>query len=162
MQAQDRSPRVIGYTELKEKYLPHRYPLVLLDRVTDFSPGEFIEAIKCVTGNAPDMVGHFPERCIMPGTSVIQACAQLAIVFFKLSTRDLHDDELTLISSVNFKFLAPIPPGELLKLRMTTKNLTKEVGIFDSEATITNGKSVARGTLSLARASLSQFSEVPW
>lgn len=162
MAAQERSSRVIGYTELKEKYLPHRYPIVFLDRVTDYSPGEFIEAIKCVTGNAPDMVGHFPERCIMPGTSVVQACAQLAIVFFKLSTRDLHDDELTLISSVNFKFMAPIPPGEVLKLRMTTKTLTKEVGIFDTDATIDNGKLVSRGTLSLARTSLNKFSEVPW
>src|SRR5262245_33185063 len=48
----------IGFSEIKEKYLPHRYPILMLDRITDYRAGEFIEAIKCVTGNSPELVGH--------------------------------------------------------------------------------------------------------
>ena len=65
--------KMIGFSEIKEKYLPHRYPIVLLDRITDYKAGEFIEAIKCVTGNSPELVGHFPDRAIMPATSIVQA-----------------------------------------------------------------------------------------
>src|SRR5258708_980236 len=51
--------KVIGFTEMKEKYLPHRYPIIMLDRITDYRIGDYIEAIKCVTGNSPELVGHF-------------------------------------------------------------------------------------------------------
>ena len=84
--------RVIGFTEMKQKYLQHRYPIIMLDRITDYRPGEYIEAIKCVTGNSPELVGHFRERAIMPATSIVQAFAQLAVVFFKLSTEPMRED----------------------------------------------------------------------
>ena len=58
---------VIGFTELKEKYLLQRYPLLLLERVTGFAPGEWNEATKAVTGNSPELVGHFPEARFCPG-----------------------------------------------------------------------------------------------
>src|SRR5881392_3553469 len=106
--------KMIGFSEIKEKYLPHRYPIVLLDRITDYKAGEYIEAIKCVTGNSPELVGHFPDRAIMPATSIVQGFAQLAIIFFKLSMGQLTDEEMTLITSVKFRFLAPIYPGDTL------------------------------------------------
>lgn len=153
--------RVIGFTELKEKYLSHRYPLLYLDRITDYSPKEYIEAIKCVTGNSLELVGHFPERAIMPGTCVVQAFAQLAIVFFKISNGFLREDEITLISSVNFRFLAPIIPGETLVLRMKAKQLNESVGIFVGEAKV-GSKRVTAGTLTLSKTSLDRFADVPW
>lgn len=156
-----REKKVIGFTELKEKYLSHRYPLLYLDRVTDYSPKEYIEAIKCVTGNSLELVGHFPERAIMPGTCVIQAFAQLAIVFFKISNGLLREDEITLISSVNFRFLAPIIPGETLVLRMKPKQLNESVGIFVGDARV-ESKRVSAGTLTLSKTNLERFSEIPW
>ncbi len=153
--------RVIGFTELKEKYLQHRYPLLYLDRVTDYSPKEYIEAIKCVTGNSPELVGHFPERAIMPGTCLIQAFAQLSIVFFKISNGFLRKDEMTLISSVNFRFLAPIIPGETLTLRMKPKQLNETVGIFLGEAKV-GSKRVSAGTVTLSKTTIGRFSDVPW
>src|SRR5213595_3465451 len=109
----DHEPRrVIGFTEIKEKYLPHRYPMIMLDRITDYRIGEYVEAIKCVTGNSPELVGHFPKRAIMHATQVVQGFAQLAIIFFKLSMGPITDDEMTLITSVKFRFLAPIYPGD--------------------------------------------------
>src|SRR5881392_3067579 len=106
--------KVIGFSEIKEKYLPHRYPIIMLDRITDYRTGEYVEAIKCVTGNSPELVGHFPDRAIMPATQVVQGFAQLAIIFFKLSMGQLTDEEMTLITSVKFRFLAPIYPGDTL------------------------------------------------
>lgn len=156
-----RAKQVIGFTELKEKYLPHRYPIILLDRVTDYVPGEFIEAVKCVTGNSPEMVGHFPERAIMPGTSVLQSFAQLAIVFFKLTLGPMRDDEITLISSIGGRFFAPIPPGEQLFLRMTPKRFTRGAGILNAEANI-NNRCVVRGSVTISKAEISRFSEIPW
>jgi 3-hydroxyacyl-[acyl-carrier-protein] dehydratase len=156
-----REKRVIGFTELREKYLPHRYPLLYLDRITDYSPKEYIEAIKCITGNSLELVGHFPERAIMPGTCVIQAFAQLAIVFFKISNGFLRENELTLISSVNFRFLAPIIPGETIELRMKPKQINESVGIFVGEAKV-GSKRVTAGTVTLSKTNLDRFSEIPW
>lgn len=153
--------RTIGFSELKERYLPHRYPIILLDRVTDYSPGEYIEAIKCVTGNSPEIVGHFPERAILPGTAILQSFAQLAIVFLKVSSGPLRQDEVTLISSISARFFAPVPPGETLRLRMTPKHLTTEVGILNCEALMSTGPA-ARGAVTVSRAKLNRFQEVPW
>jgi 3-hydroxyacyl-[acyl-carrier-protein] dehydratase len=91
--------KTIGFSEIKEKYLPHRYPIVMLDRITDYKAGEYVEAIKCVTGNSPELAGHFPDRAIMPATYIVQALAQLAIVFLKLSQGALREDEMTVVTT---------------------------------------------------------------
>jgi 3-hydroxyacyl-[acyl-carrier-protein] dehydratase len=153
--------RVIGFSEIKDKYLQHRYPIIMIDRVTDYREGEFIEAIKCVTGNSPELVGHFPERAIMPATSVVQGFAQLAIIFFKLSNGQLKDDEMTLVTSVKFRFLGPIFPGDTLHMAMTPKKLAESIGTFFGDARV-NGRSVVRGELTLAKASVSRFADAPW
>jgi len=153
--------KMIGFSEIKAKYLPHRYPIVLLDRVTDYKAGEFIEAIKCVTGNSPELVGHFPDRAIKPATSIVQALAQLAIVFFKLSRGALRDDEMTVITTTKFKFLQPVFPGDTLKLTLTPIHLDDSVGICNGTAQV-EGRSVVRGTLTLAKANVSKFSNPLW
>lgn len=156
-----REKRMIGFSEMKEKYLPHRYPIIMLDRITDYREGEFIEAIKCVTGNSPELVGHFPDRAIMPATFVIQAFAQLAIVFFKLSNGPLTNDEMTLISSTKFRFLRPIFPGDTIKLVLKPSRLDESVGLFNANALV-DDKSVVRGSLTLAKTTISKFENSPW
>lgn len=153
--------RVIGFTEMKEKYLQHRYPIIMLDRITDYREREYIEAIKCVTGNSPELVGHFPERAIMPATSIVQAFAQLAIIFFKLSMEPLRDDEMTLISSVKFRFLGPVFPGDTIHLTMKPKRLEGSVGMFTADARVDN-KSVVKGALTLAKTGVARFEDAPW
>lgn len=103
--------RVIGFTELREKYLPQRYPMLLLDRITGFMPGEWIEGTKAVTGNSPELVGYFPERAILAGSCLMQSFSQLGIVFFKVTNGPLTEDEITVISSFKIRLTAPIPPG---------------------------------------------------
>jgi len=153
--------KTIGFSELKEKYLPHRYPIVMLDRVTDYRAGEFIEAIKCVTGNSPELVGHFPDRAIMPATYIVQALAQLGIVFLKLSNGPLREDEMTVVTTTKFKFLQPVFPGDTLKLALTPVRLDDAVGIFNGSAHV-DGRSVVRGSLTLAKANLSKFRNPLW
>jgi len=151
----------IGFSELKEKYLPHRYPILMLDRITDYRAGEYIEALKCVTGNSPELVGHFPERSIMPATSIVQALAQLAIVFLKLSQGALREDEITVVTTTKFKFLRPVFPGDALKLELRPISLHESVGIFNGSAQV-DGRSVVRGSLTLAKANISKFTNPLW
>ena len=152
---------VIGFTELKEKYLPHRYPLLMLDRITDYRVGEYVEAIKCVTGNSPELVGHFPERAILPATFIIQALAQLAIVFFQLSRGPLPEDEMTVVTTTKFKFLRPVFPGDTLRLALTPSRFDDSVGIFNGAGEVEN-HSVVRGSLTLAKTKISKFGNPPW
>ena len=153
--------RAIGFSEIKQKYLQHRYPIIMIDRITDYREAEYIEAIKCVTGNSPELVGHFPERAIMPATSVVQGFAQLAIIFFKLSNGQLTDDEMTLVTSVKFRFLAPVFPGDTLELTMKPKRLDGSIGTFSADARV-NGRSVVRGELTLAKTGVARFADAPW
>ena len=153
--------RMIGFSEIKEKYLPHRYPLVMLDRITDWRAGEFIEGIKCVTGNSPELVGHFPDRAIMPATFIVQALAQLAIVFVKVSGATLESDEMTVVNSLKFKFFRPVFPGDTIKLVLSPLRQEGLVGIFSGHALV-DGKSVVRGTLTLATTQVSKFPNPLW
>ncbi len=155
------SKKVIGFSEIKEKYLPHRYPILMLDRITDYRVGEYIEAIKCVTGNSPELVGHFPDRAILPATFIIQALAQLAIVFTQLSRGPLRQDEMTVVSTTKFKFLRPVFPGDTLQLRLSPRRLDDAVGIFEGIARVEN-KSVVRGSLTLAKTKISRFEKPLW
>lgn len=153
--------RVIGFTELKEKYLPQRYPLLLLDRVTDFRPGEWIEATKAVTGNSPELVGHFPERAILPGSAMMQAFSQLGIVFFKLTNGPLGDDEMTVVSSFKIRLTAPVPPGEMFDMRLVARRFTPTTGIFRGEGRIGDRK-VANVTLTIAKTRIANYGDIPW
>ena len=66
------------------KHLPHRYPFLLVDRVTDYKVGEYLEAIKNITINEPCFTGHFPNRPVMPGVLILEALAQATgILAFK-------------------------------------------------------------------------------
>lgn len=153
--------RVIGFTELKERYLPQRYPLLLLDRVTGFEPGKWIEAIKAVTGNSPELVGHFPERAILPGSAMMQAFSQLGIVFFKVTNGELAENEITVVSSFKIRLHAPVPPGEILTLTLGARRFTAAVGIFRGEARI-GEKAVASASLSIAKTGLAGYAGIPW
>lgn len=97
----------------------------------------------------------------MPATSIVQAFAQLAIIFFKLSMEPLRDDEMTLISSVKFRFLGPVFPGDTIHLTMKPKRLEGSVGMFTADARVDN-KSVVKGALTLAKTGVARFEDAPW
>lgn len=73
------------------KYLPHRYPFLLIDRVLDYTPGESLHAIKNVTINEPFFQGHFPVQPVMPGVLILEAMAQATGL---LAFKTMSDDEI--------------------------------------------------------------------
>jgi 3-hydroxyacyl-[acyl-carrier-protein] dehydratase len=143
----ERTPRTLGFTELKT-WLRHRHPMVMLDRVTDYEPGRFLNARLAVSGSLDFVAGHFPERAVFPGSHLIQALSQAAIILFQLSTSKLLDDELTLISSVEARFFKVIVPGDLVELRITVERLVGDLLKVTGRAEVEGVRSAAmRATL---------------
>jgi 3-hydroxyacyl-[acyl-carrier-protein] dehydratase len=101
------------------KALPHRYPLLLVDRVVSLELGERIHAVKAVTFNEQFFQGHFPSRPIMPGVLQVEAMAQAAAIL-GIETLDLAGSgKLVYFMGIDgAKFRAPVEPGCLLDLRV--------------------------------------------
>lgn len=93
--------------------LPHRYPFLLLDRVTDYTLGDSIKAYKNITFNEPCFTGHFPGKPIFPGVLILEAMAQAAgVLGFKTAGTS---DELYLYAGIdNARFKRPVVPGDRL------------------------------------------------
>ena len=100
--------------------LPHRYPMLLVDRVESLDPDKGIVAIKAVTINEPFFQGHFPGRPIMPGVLIVEALAQAAGVLAVESARPRRDSgKLVYFMAIEgAKFRQPVEPGVLLRLEV--------------------------------------------
>jgi 3-hydroxyacyl-[acyl-carrier-protein] dehydratase len=119
------------------KALPHRYPLLLVDRVSELVKGERITAIKGVTMNEQFFQGHFPDRPIMPGVLQIEALAQAAGIL-GIETLDLADSgKLVYFMAIeNAKFRAPVLPGCLLKLDVAFTQQRSKICKFEGKASV--------------------------
>ena len=99
--------------------LPHRYPMLLVDRVEALHPDEKIVAIKAVTINEPFFAGHFPDRPIMPGVLIVEALAQAAGVLAVESLGLSGSGKLVYFMAIDgAKFRTPVEPGVLLRLEV--------------------------------------------
>jgi len=108
----------MGVQEITE-IIPHRYPILLVDRVTEFEDGKWIEGLKNITANEPYFMGHFPGRPIMPGVLMLEALAQLGALFAKMSTGGVPPERLVVFSGAeSVRFRRPVVPGDTLLLRM--------------------------------------------
>ena len=96
--------------------LPHRYPMLLVDRVLDWEAGKKITAIKNVTANEEFFNGHFPNHPVMPGVLIIEALAQTAAIFAFMSyASKLDKDALVYFATIdNARFKRPVEPGDQL------------------------------------------------
>ena len=98
------------------KLLPHRYPMLLVDRILELEPGKSIVGLKNVTANEQFFQGHFPGAPVMPGVLIVEAMAQCAAVLF---LRDIpeRDTKLFLFGGVDkARFRKPVVPGDQLRL----------------------------------------------
>jgi len=111
------------------KYLPHRYPFLLIDRVTSYSD-ESLTAIKNVTINEPFFTGHFPERPVMPGVLILEAMAQASAIFsLKSEKRMPTGDSMFLFVGIDeARFRRQVEPGD--QLRLTTSLARKMRGMW--------------------------------
>lgn len=117
-----------------KQYLPHRYPLLLVDRVLDWESGKSITAIKNVTINEEFFNGHFPHKPVMPGVLMIEALAQTAALLSFL-TMGLKPDDSSVVYFVGIdaaRFKRPVEPGDQLK--MTVDILRNARGIWKYKA----------------------------
>jgi 3-hydroxyacyl-[acyl-carrier-protein] dehydratase len=132
---------VYGITEIM-KFLPHRYPFLLVDRIVELEPEKRIVGLKNVTMNEQFFQGHFPGAPVMPGVLIIEAMAQVAGV---LIYRDLPDREKKLIYFTgieNARFRRPVIPGDQLRIEMELLSRRNNFGKMQGQATV-DGKLVA-------------------
>ena len=124
--------------------LPHRYPMLLVDRVEELIPDRSIVAIKAVTINEPFFAGHFPGRPIMPGVLIVEALAQAAGVLAVESLGLAGSGKLVYFMAIDeAKFRAPVEPGVLLRLEVEFVQKRASVCKFAGKALI-DGKVVAQ------------------
>lgn len=131
--------------------LPHRYPFLLIDRVTECVVGERLTAIKNVTINEPFFQGHFPHRPVMPGVLILEALAQ-ATGLLAFETQGSAPDDNTLYYFVGIdkaRFKKPVEPGDQVVLKVELERTVRGVWKFQGKAEV-DGKVVAAAELMCA------------
>lgn len=156
----ERQPKPLGFTALRQ-WLRHRHPMILLDRIVDHEPGKFLDALISISGNLDCIAGHFPERAIYPGSNLIQAYAQAGIILYQMSTSMLAEDELTLVSSVESRFLKVIVPGDQVLLRLQVNRLAGNLFQYSGKAMVGSNR-VAAFRASLVRSKVSELGSPLW
>ena len=130
------------------KYLPQRYPVLMIDRVKELEPGKRIVALKNVSANEPHFQGHFPGRPIMPGVLILEAMAQAAGVL-TFRSRGVKPDESSVYYYVGIdraRFKKPVVPGDQLELEVKIERALRGIGKFGCVARV-DGTVVAEATI---------------
>ena len=128
------------------EYLPHRYPMLLVDRVVDFQEGKRIVGIKNVTINEPFFQGHYPGHPIMPGVLIIEAMAQVGGLLL-MDTIDNPEDKVVYFMSLNnVKWRRPVTPGDQLVFELELVQLRRQICKMRGEGFV-DGNLVAEADL---------------
>ena len=114
--------------------LPHRYPLLLVDRITRLEEGQLVEGIKNVTINEPFFQGHFPGHPIMPAVLIIEAMAQVGGMLLLNSVEDPNDRLMYFMGIDGAKFRRPVTPGDQLRIKVTLLKLKNRTSKMHGEA----------------------------
>jgi 3-hydroxyacyl-[acyl-carrier-protein] dehydratase len=120
------------------EYLPHRYPILLVDRVLECEPGQRIRGLKNVTINEQFFQGHFPHHPVMPGVLVIEALAQVsAILSFKtLGSKPDQNSVYYFVGIDDARFKRPVVPGDQLVLESSIQRHTRGIWKFSAQARV--------------------------
>lgn len=136
---------ILDIIKVMEK-IPHRYPMLLVDRVKDIVPNQSAVGIKNVTINEPFFQGHFPSRPIMPGVLIVEAMAQTAAVLVVHSLGAEAEGKLVYFMSINeARFRRPVEPGDTLHIHVTCQQSRRNVSRFGAVAKV-NDVPVAEAT----------------
>ncbi len=119
------------------KLIPHRYPMLLVDKVIDIVAGESATGIKNVTMNEPQFQGHFPGQPIMPGVMIVEAMAQTSAVMVVHTLGDAGLNKLVYFMSIeNAKFRKPVVPGDRMYISITKDRVRGNVWKFRGVAKV--------------------------
>jgi 3-hydroxyacyl-[acyl-carrier-protein] dehydratase len=118
--------------------LPHRYPIILVDRVLEVVPGERIVALKNVTINEPYFMGHFPGHPVMPGVLIIESMAQACAILTYVTLQPKEDDgTLFYFAGIDAaRFKRPVLPGDQLRLEAEMGRVKRGIGKFTARAIV--------------------------
>jgi len=140
-------PTVLDFDALK-KIIPHRFPFLLIDKVTITEPEKSATGIKSVSGNEAFFQGHFPEHAIMPGVLIVEAMAQVACVLL-LTKPEMKDKLAFFMGMEEIKFRKPVVPGDRLELKVEVLQLRSKFGKAKGEAFV-EGQLATEATFSFA------------
>ncbi|WP_305787939.1 3-hydroxyacyl-ACP dehydratase FabZ family protein [Symbioplanes lichenis] len=152
--------RSLGFSEIKG-WLRHRHPMIYLDRVLDYAPGEFLTSTLSVSGTMDSLAGHFPDRAIFPASHLLQAFAQSGIILYQLTTSRLADDEITLLGSVHSRFLRIIVPGDQVIMTVRAGRIVGTTFYFSVQAVV-DGRPVAKARATLNRTRVAALGPQLW
>ena len=122
------------------RYLPHRYPFLLVDKILELTPGSGIVGSKNVTINEPFFAGHFPSYPVMPGVLIIEALAQTGGIFalesLNLKVIEDPDTKIFFMSINKARFRKPVQPGDTLIMTMRLINQRRNIWKFGGRAEV--------------------------
>jgi len=129
---------IIDVVEI-QKILPHRFPFLLVDKITDLDPGKSIEGYKNVTIGEHIFQGHFPEHPIYPGVMIVEGMAQAGgVLAFKSSTdaeqEDAKNKVVYFMSIDKCKFRAPVTPGDRLVYKLNVIKQRGNIWVLDAKS----------------------------
>ncbi|CCD29543.1 (3R)-hydroxymyristol acyl carrier protein dehydratase [Candidatus Glomeribacter gigasporarum BEG34] len=117
--------------------LPHRYPILLVDRVLELEPRRRIKALKNVSINEPYFSGHFPQRPVMPGVLIIEALAQAAALLTFCGSKQVSEQSLYYLAGIDkARFKRPVAPGDTLILNVHHERTRREIWKFSASAEV--------------------------
>ncbi len=135
------------------RYLPHRYPFLMLDKVTEYEVGKYLKAIKNVTINEPFFQGHFPQKPVMPGVMILEAMAQATGILGFKTEGVPPDDKSSLYYFVgidNARFKQIVVPGDCLEMTVEFTRARRGIYSFHGKASV-DGKVVCSADLMCTR-----------
>ena len=137
----------INITEILQM-IPHRYPMMLVDRILEYVPGKSIVGLKNVSFNEPHFTGHFPDFPVMPGVLIIEAMAQVSAVLVAKTINAKAGEKTVFFMTIdNTKFRQVVQPGDALHIYAKIEQNRGDVWKFSAEAKV-DGKVVAESSFS--------------
>ena len=117
--------------------IPHRFPMLMVDKVIDMVPDQSAIGIKNITINEPHFQGHFPQRPVMPGVMIVEAMAQTAAVLVVYTLGGGAEGKLVYFMAIeNARFRKPVGPGDTMRIHVTKRQSRGNVWKFSAEARV--------------------------
>lgn len=131
-----------------QEIIPHRYPFLLVDRITAGEAGQYAVGLKAVTANEMHFQGHFPGHHVMPGVLIIEALAQVGAV--AILSMPEYQGKIALFAGIkNMRFKQQVVPGDVLELKVELTKMKHGIGYGQAIATV-GGNLAAKGELTFA------------
>ena len=144
---------LMTFKEVRE-LLKQRFPMLMVDIVLELVPEKRIVAVKNVTGNEIQFLGHFPELAIMPGTLIVEAFGQAASILFSQTTSaGMRPEEFLVLALIDMRFLVPVVPGDRMEINVQILKIAGDITLVEGFVSVSE-TIVARGKLGFARRTL--------